>query len=100
MLLEEHGSELFRFEILINREHPASYVTFLDHFGPALLGVKAWRLNRGFQPIDSLLTYSDETFLLMVIDGNYRRWDFEMEHPDDHSENLNKPVSLAIVLAM
>ena len=68
------------------------YVTFLDHFGPALLGVKEWQLKRGFHRLDSLLTNSDETFLLMVIDSNYGRWDFELEHPDDHLTNPNKPV--------
>ena len=99
ILYTEIAGDLFRFELKLGRRFDMeTYYHFLDHFGPALIGVKAWKNQRGAGSIDSILTASDESFLLAVIDGNYKRWDYELDtanDPGDENDNdENKPVSI------
>ena len=79
---EEGPDSIYRYNLNVGRNSDAkTFYYFLDHFAPALVGVKAWKSKQGKERFDKLLTRSDEAFLLTVIDGNFRRWDYENSHP-------------------
>ena len=70
-------------------QNMADYCVFLDHFGSALIGVKAWQNNRMQKAISDILTIGDEAFLLTVVDGNYDKWMYDAIHHDDNDVDGN-----------
>jgi hypothetical protein len=44
-------------------------------FGPAVIGTVQWRDSAGASDFSSLVTVSDEAFLLLVLDNYMTRWD-------------------------
>ena len=85
---------VYRFELALGRRYNLkSYFHFLDHFAPALLGVKVWRMKRTKGNFDSLLTIGDEAFLLTVLDGNWKRWEYRAVHIGNANAMKETPVS-------
>jgi hypothetical protein len=41
---------------------------------PCVVGKKAWGKQNPKEPLSDIVTCSDETFVLLVLDNNYVRW--------------------------
>jgi hypothetical protein len=41
---------------------------------PCVVGKKAWGKRRLKEPLSDIVTCSDETFVLLVLDNNYVHW--------------------------
>ena len=88
---EGNNSGIHRYNLHLGRQRDRQkYFKFLDHFAPSIIGVRAWKSKRGKEPFEKILTRSDDAFLLVVIDGNYSRWNYEIENPTRDEDD--KPV--------
>lgn len=57
------------------RMNPDAYEAMWLVFGPTVNGTNKWKGNVTSIPMSSMLTVSDEAFLLVVLDNYIERWD-------------------------
>ena len=83
IIMFDKGNETFRYKFPMSRSKSLiDYCIFLDHFAYGLLGVHTWQGKPGIEKIHDAITVGDEAFLLAVVDGNYKRWIYEVHNPD------------------
>ena len=85
----KHNGDYIEYMLTLSRSHNMfDYCVFLDHFGSALIGVKAWQNNHMQKAISDILTIGDEAFLLTVVDGNYGKWMHDAIHHNASKHGL------------
>ena len=57
-----------------HHHHMNEYVTFINHFGPALTGMAFWNNNKTTKLVSELLTITDEAFIHLCIINYSATW--------------------------
>ena len=48
---------------LIHKNNQDNYIEFIQHYGPALAGIRVWNQNKALIPVSEILTNSNEAFI-------------------------------------
>jgi hypothetical protein len=75
----------------------AAYVWMCTTLMPCVVGKKIWGKRRLKEPLSDIVTCSDETFVLLVLDNNYTRWIAEgawLVNNQDKEPDMREPKEL------
>ena len=79
--------------ITFKRKQVDQYIKFINHFGPALIGVATWNKNKttGNKAPSELLTVTDEAFIHLCIINYSATW--KAQEKQKSGEDVEVPVS-------
>ena len=66
--------EIMQTALQYKRHHMNEYATFINHFGPALMGMAFWNNNKTTKLVSELLTITDEAFIHLCIINYSATW--------------------------
>ena len=57
-------------------QRESNVLTFLYWFTPAVIGSKNWKSKCLTKNYSDLMTVSDEAYLYLMAEGNYKKWNY------------------------
>lgn len=68
-------------DVVANRQSAEKdMINFMYHFAPAIVGSVRWKNGKTMDDFSSLLTVSDEVTIAIVIENNWDKWLYLIEH--------------------
>ena len=66
-------------EVLELRKNREAFKFFCFHFLASVVGIKKWEVNCNKMLVSEFVTASDEAWALLMLEGNWDKWMYEVE---------------------